>query len=498
MSHRALPRTAPRPGAPSPTALVATAAVATTSPAAASVTASPTAGTPPSVTASPSGAPSPPAADPPSPTDPLSVWPGSTAAVDDDLAVAGVPLTEVADRFGTPAYVLDEAEVRDRCRAYLRAFPGTDVCYAAKAFLCRAMVHWVREEGLGLDVCSAGELELAVTSGFPPERIVLHGNAKSPADLQAALRLGVGRIVIDSTSEIARLAAAVPAGSRQKVLVRVVPGIAAGGHAKIRTGTDDQKFGLSLADGSAQHAITRVLGQTRLELVGLHCHLGSQITTVKPYLSAVRRLIGLLARIHEQHGLTLPELDLGGGHGIAYRPGEPTLDLASLGHRIRAELARGCAAAGLPVPRLAVEPGRAIVGPAGVVLYRVLSVKRTGAHTFVAVDGGMSDNPRPALYGVRYAPRLIGRRPTAAPEPVTVVGRHCEAGDVLAADVPLPGDVRPGDLLAVPVAGAYHLSMASGYNLVGRPPVVAVAGGRARLLVRRESLADIQERDIGL
>lgn len=491
MSHRALPRTAPGPGAPSPaspTALVAAAAPAAGGMATAATAAMGTI-----------AAPSPPAASPPSRTGPLSVWPGSAAAVgDDDLAVAGVPLTEVADRFGTPAYVLDEAEVRDRCRAYLRAFPGADVCYAAKAFLCRAMVHWVREEGLGLDVCSAGELELAVTSGFPPERIVLHGNAKSPADLAAALRFGVGRIVIDSTSEIARLAAAVPAGSRQKVLVRVVPGIAAGGHAKIRTGTDDQKFGLSLTDGSAQHAITRVLGQPRLELVGLHCHLGSQITTVKPYLSAVRRLTGLLARIHEQHGLTLPELDLGGGHGIAYRPGEPALDLAALAHRIRAELARGCAAAGLPVPRLTVEPGRAIVGPAGVALYRVLSVKRTGAHTFVAVDGGMSDNPRPALYGVRYAPRLIGRRPAAAPEPVTVVGRHCEAGDVLAADVPLPGDVRPGDLLAVPVAGAYHLSMASGYNLVGRPPVVAVAGGRARLLVRRESLADIQERDIGL
>ncbi|MFF0624766.1 diaminopimelate decarboxylase [Streptomyces sp. CB02959] len=429
----------------------------------------------------------------------LAIWPASTVPLpEDDLAIGGVPLTEVADHFGTPAYVLDEDEVRRRCRTYLRAFPDTDVYYAAKAFLCRAMAHWVAEEGLGLDVCSAGELELAVTTGFPPERIVLHGNAKSPTDLRTALRLGVGRIVIDSTSEIARLAAAVPAGSRQKVLVRVVPGIAAGGHAKIRTGTDDQKFGLSLADGSAQHAITRVLGQPRLELVGLHCHLGSQITTVKPYLSAVRRLVGLLARIHEQHGVTLPELDLGGGHGVAYRPGEPALDIAGLAAKIRAELAGSCAAAGLPVPRLAVEPGRAIAGPSGVVLYRVLSVKRTGAHTFVAVDGGMSDNPRPALYGVRYAPRLVGRRSAVATEPVTVVGRHCEAGDILASDVHLPGDIRPGDLLAVPVAGAYHLSMASGYNLVGRPPVVAVTSGHARLLVRRESLADIQERDIGL
>ncbi|MFJ8675865.1 diaminopimelate decarboxylase [Streptomyces sp. NPDC093589] len=427
------------------------------------------------------------------------VWPRSAGPLArGDLAVGGVPLTGLADRFGTPAYVLDEDEIRTRCRSYLQAFPDADVYYAAKAFLCRAMAHWVQEEGLGLDVCSAGELELAVTTGFPPDRIVLHGNAKSPDDLRTALRLGVGRIVIDSTSEIARLAAALPAGARQKVLVRVVPGIAAGGHAKIRTGTDDQKFGLSLADGSAQHAIARSLGQPRLQLVGLHCHLGSQITTVKPYLSAVRRMVGLLARVHEQHGITLPELDLGGGHGVAYRPGEPALDIAVLGARIRAELARGCAAAGLPVPRLAVEPGRAIAGPAGVALYRVLAVKQTAGHRFVAVDGGMSDNPRPALYGVRYAPRLVGRSPSATPEPMTVVGRHCEAGDVLATDVLLPGDIRPGDLLAVPVAGAYHLSMASGYNLVGRPPVIAVADGRARLLVRRESLADIQERDIGL
>ncbi|MCX5336769.1 diaminopimelate decarboxylase [Streptomyces sp. NBC_00140] len=429
----------------------------------------------------------------------LSVWPASTTEPrHGDLAVGGVPLAEIADRFGTPVYVLDETEVRDRCRTYRDAFPDTEVLYAAKAFLCRAMTHWVEEEGLGLDVCSAGELELAVTTGFPPDRITLHGNAKSPHDLEAALRLGVGRIVIDSPSEIARLAAAVGPGGHQKVMVRVVPGITAGGHEKIRTGTDDQKFGLSISDGYAQHAIARILDQPQLELTGLHCHLGSQITSVKPYLAAVRRMVGLMARLHEQHGLILPELDLGGGHGIAYRPGEPALDLTSLARKVRTELADACAAAGLPVPCLIIEPGRAIVGPAGIALYHVLSVKRTGSHTYVAVDGGMSDNPRPALYGVRYAPRLIGRHSTGTPARVTVVGRHCEAGDVLAADVELPGDVRPGDLLAVPVAGAYHLSMASGYNLVGRPPVAAVRDGLARLLVRRESLEDIRSRDVGL
>ncbi|MFJ9076448.1 diaminopimelate decarboxylase [Streptomyces sp. NPDC102278] len=429
----------------------------------------------------------------------LSVWPASAKPLPHGgLAVGGVSLTEIAERFDTPVYVLDEGEVRGRCRTYREVFPDADVLYAAKAFLSRTMVRWVREEGLGLDVCSAGELELAVTAGFPPERIVLHGNAKSPRDLESALRLGVGRIVIDSPSEIARIAAAVAPGGRQKVMVRVVPGVSAGGHDKIRTGTDDQKFGLSLTDGGAQHAVTRILGLPQLELTGLHCHIGSQITEVKPYLVALRRVIGLMARIRDAHGVVLPELDMGGGHGIAYRPGEPALDLTSLARRTRTELVDGCAAAGLPVPRLAVEPGRAVVGPAGVALYRVLTVKHTGEKVFVAVDGGMSDNPRPALYGVRYAPRLVGRHSTAGPRTATVVGRHCEAGDILASDVPLPGDIRPGDLLAVPVAGAYQLSMASGYNLVGRPAVVAVHEDTARLLVRRETLADHWSRDIGV
>ncbi|GAA3374061.1 hypothetical protein GCM10017750_05920 [Streptomyces racemochromogenes] len=286
---------------------------------------------------------------------------------------------------------------------------------------------------------------------------MLHGNAKSPRDLEAALRLGVGRIVIDSPSEIARIAAAVGADGRQKVMVRVVPGVSADGHDKIRTGTDDQKFGLSLADGGAQHAITRVLGQPQLELTGLHCHIGSQITDVKPYPVALRRMVGLMARVRDADGVALAELDMGGGHGIAYRPGEPALDLTTLARRMRAELIEGCAAAGLTVPRLAVEPGRAIVGPAGVALYRVLTVKHSGEKVFVAVDGGMSDNPRPALYGVRYAPRLVGRASTTGHRTATVVGRHCEAGDILAADVELPADIRPGDLLAVPVAGAYQL-----------------------------------------
>jgi diaminopimelate decarboxylase len=427
------------------------------------------------------------------------VWPASAApAPHGDVTVGGVPLTEAADRFGTPLYVLDEAEVRARCRAYTAAFPDADIVYAAKAFLCRAVARWVREEGLGLDVCSAGELELAVADGFPPGRIVLHGNAKTPEDLRTAIRLGVGRIVIDTPTEIARVATLVAPGDRQQVLLRVVPGVAAGAHRAVRTGTEGQKFGVSIADGSALHAVEKILGQPRLELVGLHCHIGSQVTSVKPYLAALRRLVGLMARIRDQHGLLLPQLDLGGGHGVAYRPGEAALDLRALAARVRTELAEGCRGSGLPVPRLTLEPGRAVTGPAGVAVYRVLAVKHTGGRTLVAVDGGMSDNPRPALYGVRYAPRLIGRVPAAAPAVVTVVGRYCEAGDILAEDVPLPEDVRPGDLLAVPVAGAYQLSMASSYTMVGRPPVVAVRDGTARVLVRRESSADMVLRDVGL
>ncbi|WP_371789981.1 diaminopimelate decarboxylase [Streptomyces sp. NBC_01471] len=440
----------------------------------------------------------------PAPADPaesaaLSVWPASARPQPDgDVTVGGVSLTEAAEEFGTPVYLLDEAEVRERCRAYRAAFPEDDVIYAAKAFLCRAVARWVHQEGLGLDVCSAGELELAVGAGFPPERIVMHGNAKSPKDLGAAVRLGVGRIVVDSASEIARLAATVPPGPPRAVMVRVVPGVSAGGHAAVRTGTDDQKFGLSLSDGSAAHAVAKILGQPALDLVGLHCHIGSQIASAKPYAAAVRRMVGLMARIRDQHGVTLRQLDIGGGHAIAYRPGEESLGPDTLAARVRAELADGCARAGLPVPRLTLEPGRAVTGPAGVALYRVLSVKRTGERTFVAVDGGMSDNPRPALYGAGYAPRLVGRRSATGPAEATVVGRHCEAGDVVADRVPLPADVRPGDLLAVPAAGAYHLSMASGYNLIGRPPVVAVRDGAARVLVRRESLDDVRRRDVGL
>jgi diaminopimelate decarboxylase len=386
--------------------------------------------------------------------------------------------------------------VRYRCHGYAAAFPDGEVAYAGKAFLCRAMAHWVEEEGLSLDVCSAGELAVAHSVSFPAERIILHGNAKTPADLQSAFHYGVGRIVADNAAEIVRLATLTP--RRQRVLVRVTPGVDAHAHRAVATGIEDQKFGFSLSSGAAADAVQRVLAHPELKLTGLHCHLGSQLTELPAYETAARKLIGLMAAVRDHNGVTLSELNLGGGHAVPYVTGDAEFDLGQFAHRIRRVITSECARLRLPVPRLIVEPGRAIVNRAMVTLYRVLAIKHTaGGRTFVAVDGGMSDNPRPELYGARYSVRLV--RPSRAPAvTVTVVGRHCEAGDVLAADVPLPEDIRVGDLVAVPGTGAYNHSMASNYNMVGRPPVIAVRDGASRVLVRRETTSDLLFRDIGL
>jgi diaminopimelate decarboxylase len=425
------------------------------------------------------------------------IWPRTTRlGTGGEISVGGVPLTEIAARYGTPTYVLDEADVRHRCQVYTEVLPGAEIAYAGKAFLCRAMATWIAQENLSLDVCSAGELAVARSAGFPPEHILLHGNAKTPEDLRAAADYGVGRIVIDSAGEIGRIAAL--ARRRQRVLVRVTPGVDANAHHAVATGVEDQKFGFSLSSGAAADAVRRVLAQPELELVGLHCHLGSQITDLSAFELAARRLIMLMASVHAEHGLALPELNLGGGHAVPCLEADPAFDLAGYAERIRGLIIAECASFRVPVPRLVIEPGRAIVGRAMVTLYRVLSVKNVaGVRTFVAVDGGMSDNPRPALYGARYSARLVGR-PAARTHPVAVVGRHCEAGDVLASDALLPADTRPGDLLAVPGTGAYNHSMASNYNLVGRPPVIAVRAGTSRLLVRRETESDILGRDVGI
>ncbi|GGM73481.1 diaminopimelate decarboxylase [Longimycelium tulufanense] len=423
------------------------------------------------------------------------VWPtGTTVDAHGDLRVGDLRVAELANRFGTPLQLLDTTDVRRRCRAYRAALPHAEVAYASKAFLCRAMARLVADEGLSLDVCSAGELAVARSVGFPAERILLHGNAKTPEDLKAALALHVGRIVIDSLDEIDQLGALVR--DRQRVLVRVAPGVDGQTHASITTGTDDQKFGFPLSTGAAAEAVRRVLAEPSLGLVGLHGHIGSQIRKVASFEEATRRLIGLMARIRDEHGVELPELNIGGGHAVPQLPGDEEFDLAGFANRIEVAVHDECHRHGLRVPRLTIEPGRALVATAGVTVYRVTAVKNT-TRRWVAVDGGMSDNPRPALYGAQYAVRLIGRPHTFPTQPATVVGRHCESGDVLAREVPLPHDLRAGDLLAVPCTGAYHHSLASNYNMVGRPPVLAVEGGVARLLVRRETEEDLLRRDVG-
>ncbi len=417
-----------------------------------------------------------------------SVWP-LTARTDDDggLVVGGVRLVDVAREFGTPAYVLDEEDFRARARAWRTAFADGDPYYAGKAFLCHAVVRWVEEEGLGLDVCTGGELAVAVKAGFPPERLVFHGNNKSVPELQRAKAYGVGRVVIDSFEEIQRLA---EIGWQQRALIRVTPGVEAHTHEYVQTGQEDQKFGFSLASGAAEKAVAAVQA-AGLNLVGLHAHIGSQIFDTQAFGLAAHRMMGLLA----DNGLT--ELNLGGGLGIAYTSEDAPLEIAEFADRLRTIVAQECAARGMAPPRIAVEPGRAIVGPTTVTLYEVGTVKELpGLRTYVSVDGGMSDNIRTVLYDAHYTARLANRHSSSEPKRVTLCGKHCESGDIVIRDVPLPADLAPGDLIAVPASGAYHRAMASNYNHVGRPPVVAVRNGQAHLLVRRETEADLMRLDV--
>jgi diaminopimelate decarboxylase len=429
-----------------------------------------------------------------------AIWPATTHSDEEGrLCVGDVPLVDIADEFHTPTYVIDETDFRGRARRYRRAARGIgnmEVVYAGKSLLTTAVARWAREEGLGIDVCSSGELAVALAGGVDPARIVVHGNAKSPDELRDAIRAGVGRIVLDSCMEIAYLAGL--ARRRQPVLIRVTPDIDIHGHRAVTTGISDQKFGFTLAGDHAADAVKRVLAHPILDLVGLHCHIGSQVTDPALYGEAIRRMIAAMADIRAHHGIILTELNIGGGHAIPYVPGDRELDLDELARVIEDALDEACAAEHFPRPTIVVEPGRAISGRAGVTLYRVCSVKtQPGGRTFVAVDGGMSDNPRVSLYGSQYTVTLANRHPLGAKQRVTVAGRHCEAGDEIARDIELPADLHAGDLLAVACTGAYHHSMASNYNMVGRPPLVAVKDGRARTLVRRETIADLLSRDCG-
>ena len=425
-----------------------------------------------------------------------TLWPHTTH-VDESgrLTVGGVALTDVADVYGTPAYVLDEADFRRRARRYRKELPGTNVVYAGKALLTAGVARWAAEEHLGVDVCSGGELATALAGNVDPARIVYHGNAKSHDELAAAVKAGVGRIVVDSLMEIDYLAGLVR--QPQNVLVRVTPEVDIHGHPAVATGIADQKFGFT-AGAHLAEAVARILEESTLRLVGLHCHIGSQVTEAGHYAEAVARMVVAMADVRRAHRVVLGELNIGGGHGVPYVSGDPELKLRELASHVDEALDAACAAERFPRPTIVVEPGRALAARAGVTLYRVHSVKtRPGGRTFVAVDGGMSDNPRVALYGSRYTAALANRHPLGPSNPMTIVGRHCESGDEIVRDADLPADIHPGDLIAVACTGAYHHSMASSYNLVGRPPLVAVRDGKFRTLVRRETVADLLARDRG-
>ncbi|MFF0171523.1 diaminopimelate decarboxylase [Micromonospora profundi] len=429
-----------------------------------------------------------------------ALWPRSvTRAADGAVAVAGLSVRDIAAEFGTPVYVLDEADLRSRCRDFRAAFPDEDVYYAGKAFLCRAVVRMIAEEGLFLDVCTGGELATALSAGMPPERIGFHGNNKSVAELSRALDAGVGRIILDSFTEIDRLTAlARERGVRPGVLIRVTVGVEAHTHEFIATAHEDQKFGFSLAGGTAAAAAFKVLDDGVLELRGLHSHIGSQIFDASGFEVSARRILALQAQIRDARGVELPELDLGGGFGIAYTTQDDPATPQDLAKRLRKIVDSECAAENLAAPRLSIEPGRAIVGPAMFTLYEVGTVKDLdGIRTYVSVDGGMSDNIRTALYDASYSATLASRASTAQPLLARVVGKHCESGDIVVKDEFLPADVQPGDLVAVPGTGAYCRSMASNYNHVPRPAVVAVRDGQARLIVRRETEEDLLALDVG-
>ena len=438
-----------------------------------------------------------------------AVWPPSAARdAHGVVSIGGVPATALRERFGTPLYVLDEQAVRARARRVLAAFRGAAaehgvqarVYYAGKAFLSTEIVRWVTAEGLAVDVATGGELAVALAAGADPARIGVHGNNKSVAELEQAVDAGVGSIVLDSTIELERLA--VVAERRdvvQDVLVRVNSGVHAETHDFLATAHEDQKFGFALTDAAA--VVARIRELPSLRFVGLHCHIGSQIFGTAGFEESAARVVELHAELLA--GGDVPVLNLGGGFGIAYTSVDDPTPIEELAAGIAGAVARECEVRGIPVPNLAFEPGRTIVGQAGVTLYEVGTVKPVRVsdeleRVYVSVDGGMSDNARPALYGADYSVRLASRASHAEPALVRVVGRHCESGDVVVDADYLPGDVAPGDLVAVPATGAYCFSLSNNYNYVPRPPVVAVADGVARVIVRGETIPDLLARDAGI
>ena len=426
------------------------------------------------------------------------MWPRNAArGADGVVSIAGVALTDIAERFGTPVMVVDEDDFRSRCRDMARAFGGPEhVHYASKAFLTRTIARWVEEEGLSLDVASENELRIALMADFPAARITAHGNNKDDAFLRACVEEGVGHVVLDSDQELERLdAIAGEAGRAQHVMIRVKPGIEAHTHEFIATSHEDQKFGFSLASGSAYRAAEAAVKAANLELVGLHCHVGSQVFDAQGFTAAADRVLELYSRIHDELGVILPELDLGGGYGIAYTEDEQPLDVDEVAHDLLTAVAKTAAELGIEAPSVLVEPGRAIAGPGTVTVYEVGTVKDVTvdegvSRRYLSVDGGMSDNIRPALYGSLYDARVVSRTVDGTATSTRIVGSHCESGDVLIRDAEYPDDIRRGDLVALAATGAYTYAMSSRYNAFNRPAIVSVRDGAVTPMMRRETIED--------
>ena len=436
------------------------------------------------------------------------MWPSSVSFTNGDLDIGGLSARSLANEFGTPTFFIDENHFRARAQLWADALDvafgdsaGT-VYYAAKAFICTDIARWIKEIGIGIDVCTGGELAVALAGGIDPKKIELHGNNKSVAEINRAVEVGVRIIVIDSLFEIERVSAAAKTnGVRQSVLIRLTPGVQAHTHQSISTAHEDVKFGFSIASGAAWDAISAVMSHPELELRGFHCHVGSQIFGTDSFELAATRIIALMARFKDHYGAELPELDLGGGYAIAYLPDDITVEPADVLPALSAVVKRECNAAGLALPLISIEPGRNIVGPTTFTLYEVGTVKDVtledgGIRKYISVDGGMSDNMRTSLYDAKYFAVLADRTSQAPLAQSRVVGKHCETGDIVIRDINLPSDIAPGDLLATPATGAYGRSMASNYNHVPRPPVVAIKDGKARVIVRRENEADLLALDV--
>lgn len=437
-----------------------------------------------------------------------AIWPKSAARNSaGEITIGGLSVAQIAADFQTPVFIFDEDDIRSRARNYVAAFNADDITtkvyYATKAFQATNLVKWLTEEGLGMDVSTMGELEVALRGGARPENVIFHGNNKSVAELERAVDVGVGRIVIDSLIEIERLnAVAARAGIVQQVYIRLTVGVEAHTHDFMATAHEDQKFGLSIANGAAMAAVDAIMAADALSLAGLHSHIGSQIFEPSGFEVATHRVIEFAAEIFSKHQVHVSELDVGGGMGIAYVEGDDPLDIALMGKAILEIVRSECDRVHMPIPRLAVEPGRALVGAAGITVYEVGTVKPVevdgGERHYISVDGGMSDNIRTALYDADYTVTIANRVSTGIDATSRIVGKHCESGDIVVRDAQLPADIRPGDLLAVAATGAYCRSMASNYNMIGRPAVVGVKTGKTTVLLRRETLDDLLALDPGI